>query len=95
MRKIPAEAAIRGMVAASDLALLIDKAGVIEEVTLGTPDLGVHGVHDWLGQFWGDTVHPENRVKVKEIFEIVRKKRVQEAWIVELKSKAIGRDLNH
>ena len=67
MRKIPAEAAIRGMVAASDLALLIDKAGVIEEVTLGTPDLGVHGVHDWLGQFWGDTVHPENRVKIDDM----------------------------
>ncbi len=64
---LPATAAIRGLVAAADVALLIDKAGIVETVTLGTADLAEHGVRDWLGQRWADTVQPENRAKIEDM----------------------------
>ncbi|KAB7644849.1 transcriptional regulator PpsR [Polymorphobacter fuscus] len=65
--KLPADAAIRGMVAACDLALLIDSHGIVEDVTLGAPDLADHGVRDWLGRRWVDTVLPENRGKIDDL----------------------------
>ena len=61
---LPADAAIRGLVAACDIAILVDDRGIIENVTLGAPDLADHGVNDWPGQRWADTVLPENRVKI-------------------------------
>jgi transcriptional regulator PpsR len=61
---LPADAAIRGLVAACDIALLVDDRGIIENVTLGAPDLADHGVNDWPGQRWADTVLPENRAKI-------------------------------
>ena len=64
---LPADAAIRGLVAACDVALLIDRAGVVETVTLGTADLADHGLCDWPGQRWADTVQPENRAKIDDM----------------------------
>ena len=61
---LPADAAIRGLVAACDIALLINDRGIIETVTLGAADLADHGVRDWLGRVWADTVQPENRTKI-------------------------------
>ena len=64
---LPAGAAIRGLVAACDIALLVDRRGIIETVTLGTPDLAEHGARDWPGQHWADTVLPENRSKINDM----------------------------
>lgn len=64
---LPADAAVRGMVAACDLALLVDGNGIIEEVTLGTADLVDHGVRNWLGQRWIDTVQLESRGKIQSL----------------------------
>jgi transcriptional regulator PpsR len=64
---LPADAAIRGLVAACDVALLINKAGIVETVTLGAADLAEHGVRDWPGQRWADTVLPENRNKIDDM----------------------------
>ena len=61
---LPAHAAIRGLVAACDIALLINDRGIIETVTLGAADLADHGVRDWPGRAWADTVQPENRTKI-------------------------------
>ena len=64
---LPANAAIRGLVAACDIALLVDAHGIVETVTLGTADLADHGVRDWPGRPWADTVQPENRVKIEAL----------------------------
>jgi hypothetical protein len=61
---LPVAAAIRGLVAACDIALLVNDRGIIETVTLGATDLADHGVRDWPGQAWADTVLPENRAKI-------------------------------
>jgi transcriptional regulator PpsR len=61
---LPADAAIRGLVAACDIALLVNDRGIIETVTLGAADLADHGVNEWPGQRWADTVLPENRAKI-------------------------------
>jgi transcriptional regulator PpsR len=61
---LPAAAAIRGLVAACDIALLVNDRGIIETVTLGAADLADHGVREWPGQAWADTVLPENRIKI-------------------------------
>ena len=64
---LPVDAAVRGMVAACDLALLIDRHGVVQDMTLGTADLAEHGVRSWVGQFWIDTVQPESRAKIEAL----------------------------
>lgn len=61
---LPADAAVRGLVAACDIALLVNDRGIIETVTLGAADLADHGVNEWAGQRWADTVLPENRGKI-------------------------------
>jgi transcriptional regulator PpsR len=61
---LPADAAIRGLVAACDVALLVNDRGIIESVTLGAADLADYGVNEWPGQRWADTVLPENRAKI-------------------------------
>ena len=64
---LAADAAIRGLVAACDLALIVDRDGVIEDVTLGIADLSDHGVDDWQGQRWIDMVSTENRAKIDDM----------------------------
>ena len=64
---LPVDAAIRGMVAACDLALLIDGNGIIEDVALGVQDLADHGIEAWPGQHWIDTVQSESRTKIESM----------------------------
>jgi transcriptional regulator PpsR len=65
--RLAAPAAVRGLVAACDLALLVDKFGMIEDVAMGAADLAGHGVGDWQGQRWIDMVAPENRAKIDDM----------------------------
>jgi transcriptional regulator PpsR len=64
---LAADAAIRGLVASCDLALIVDRNGVIETVTLGAADLSDHGVDDWQGQRLVDVVSVENRAKIDDM----------------------------
>ena len=64
---LPVDAAVRGMVAACDLVLLIDRCGIVQDLTLGVADLADHGVAGWLGQRWVDTVQPESRGKIESM----------------------------
>ena len=64
---LAADAAILGLVAACDLALIVDRDGIIEDVTLGVTDLSDHGVDDWPGRRWIDIVSAENRAKIDDM----------------------------
>ncbi|MBC7505425.1 MAG: transcriptional regulator PpsR [Sandarakinorhabdus sp.] len=65
--ELSADVAVRGMVAACDVALLLDRRGVIEDVSLGTAELADFGVLGWLGQRWADTVQAESRAKIESM----------------------------
>ena len=64
---LDADAAIRGLVAACDVALIVDRNGIIEDVSLGGSDLSGHGVDDWQGQRWIDMVSTDNRAKIDDM----------------------------
>ncbi|WP_439533287.1 transcriptional regulator PpsR [Polymorphobacter sp.] len=63
------DAAVQALALASDVTLLIDSRGIVRDFALGNPDIADHGVQDWLGRAWTDTVLPENRVKINEMLE--------------------------
>lgn len=53
--------------AATDIALVIGADGVIRDLACGNTSLLSHGVDDWSGQMWLDTVTVESRPKVEAL----------------------------
>ena len=51
----------------SDMTLLLDKEGVIEDVSTGRDTLVTLGCQGWIGRRWIDTVTPESQTKVEEL----------------------------
>ena len=68
----------------SDIALVLDDAGVIRDVAQGTNVALTPGAQDWIGRLWADTVTGETRGKVELLLD-------------EAKSTGIGRkrEINH
>ena len=52
---------------AADVALVLDKNGVIKDVALGSEDLSNAGLGEWVGMPWVDTVTSDSRHKVEEL----------------------------
>ena len=53
--------------AAFDIAFVLDKDGVIEDVSVRKAELLASGCLTWVGRSWVDTVTSESRVKVQEM----------------------------
>jgi len=51
----------------SDLSLMLDASGVIEDVSIGRDTLATLGCQSWVGRRWIDTVTPESQIKVEEM----------------------------
>ncbi|WP_416907466.1 MAG: transcriptional regulator PpsR [Polymorphobacter sp.] len=66
---LPAEATVQALAAASDVTLLIDGDGRVRDVAMGNSELAEHGLQDWIGRRWAETVLPENRAKIDEMLE--------------------------
>jgi transcriptional regulator PpsR len=66
---LSAEATVQALAAASDLTLLIDADGCVRDVAMGNSELADHGLEDWIGRRWAETVLPENRTKIDEMLE--------------------------
>jgi transcriptional regulator PpsR len=66
---IDAEAAAALVTAAADIALILDEAGVIHDVSIADEDLvdELAGQANWLGMAWVDTVTVESRPKVEAL----------------------------
>ncbi len=64
---LSSDTATRALVAACDIALVIDGGGVIRDITIGADDLAGAGLQSWLNLRWADTVVPENRDKIEEL----------------------------
>lgn len=52
---------------ASDIALLVDKEGVVIDVSVGRAVLTALGCQTWLGKPWAQTVTPESQSKVADL----------------------------
>ena len=55
------------LTAASDIALILDEAGVIRDIALGQTDAPLDESRQWLGQGWVETVTSESRGKIQEM----------------------------
>ena len=51
----------------SDLTLMMDASGVIEDVSTGRDTLVTLGCQGWVGRRWIDTVTPESQIKVDDL----------------------------
>jgi transcriptional regulator PpsR len=52
---------------ASDLALLVNKDGVVEDVSVRKADFAALGCQDWIGRAWVDTATAESRAKIADM----------------------------
>jgi len=52
---------------AADVALVVDKSGVIRDVAIGSEELSKAGLGGWVGVPWTDTVTADSRHKVEEL----------------------------
>ncbi|MCZ8253823.1 MAG: transcriptional regulator PpsR [Hylemonella sp.] len=55
----------------SDLALVMDASGVIEDVSTGSATLVASGCQAWIGRRWLETVTSESRTKIQELLASV------------------------
>jgi transcriptional regulator PpsR len=68
---LDAEAAATLIAASSDIALIVDDAGVIRDVAFHSEDLArdLEEAGQWVGQPWIDTVTPDSRAKVEQLLK--------------------------
>jgi len=71
LSELAPELAVTLMSVASDVALVIDSAGVIESVALGGTDPVTATPDEWVGRAWADTVTADTRVKVEQLLRDV------------------------
>lgn len=64
---LDAETAARVMAASSDVAMVIDREGIIRDVAVSNADLSLDGFSDIVERRWIDTVTSESRRKVEEM----------------------------
>jgi len=64
---LDAETAAAVIRAASDIALILDRDGVIRDMAFGSDDLLGEGYGNWLGQPWTGTVTAESRATVESM----------------------------
>ncbi len=53
--------------AASDIALVLDRDGIVLDRSVSSSDLASNGIGDWLNRAWIDTVTGESRHKISEM----------------------------
>jgi transcriptional regulator PpsR len=66
---LDAETAARLMAASSDVAMVIDRDGIIRDVAVSCADLPFEGFGDIIERRWVDTVTSESRRKVEEMLQ--------------------------
>jgi transcriptional regulator PpsR len=64
---LDAEAAATLIAATTDVALVLDRHGVIRDLSFGSAEMSAEGYGSWIGQPWVDTVTVESRPKVEAL----------------------------
>jgi transcriptional regulator PpsR len=54
---------------AADIAIVLDKKGIVKDVAFGSDELSRAGLGSWVGLKWKDTVTTESQHKISEIIE--------------------------
>lgn len=67
LRGVDAAGAAELVTSATDVTLVLDAAGVIEDIAVGGENLQIEGSSAWIGRSWRDTVTMESRAKVDEL----------------------------
>jgi len=65
--ELDAESAASLLSAATDVALVLNAEGVIEDLSLGTQDPALEACQSWVGRRFADTVTVECRPKVEQL----------------------------
>ena len=55
--------------AAADIALVIDRRGVIRDLSVSSEELATKNTQKWIGRKWADTVSIDSQEKVRELLE--------------------------
>lgn len=63
------DAAAGLVAAASDIAIVLDREGVVQDLSVSSDDLVRSGLGDWRGQAWIDTVDVNSRAKVSDMLK--------------------------
>ena len=63
------ETAASLLAVSGDIALVIDRAGVIRDVSLGGADAPFDATSQWVGRPWVETVTPESRTKIDTLMK--------------------------
>ncbi len=69
LANLDADTAAELITAAADVVLVLDDAGVIRDLALGSDDLRAQGCHEWLGKTWSETVTVESQPKVEALLK--------------------------
>jgi transcriptional regulator PpsR len=64
---LDADVAAKLIAAAADVALIVDRDGVIRDLSLNSEELAKEDCRQWLGQPWAQTVTAESRAKVEAL----------------------------
>ena len=76
LESLDAQTAAALIEAAADIALVLDRRGVIQDVSISIDDLPPGSCADWVGRAWTDVVTTESRAKVElmldDAAEVVR-----------------------
>ena len=72
--QLDAEAAGRLLTAAADIAVVVDEAGVIQDIAFSSADLArdLGAAEPWRGRRWADAVAEDSRTKVTELIREAR-----------------------
>ncbi|PZN99569.1 MAG: transcriptional regulator PpsR [Alphaproteobacteria bacterium] len=63
------DAAAGLVAAASDIAIVLDRHGLVQDLSVSSDDLVRSGIGDWRGQAWIDTVESDIRPKVADMLK--------------------------
>jgi transcriptional regulator PpsR len=89
---LDAESTASVIAAASDIALVLDREGVIRDVAFGSEELSREDYGKWLGKRWLDTVTVESRPKIEALLRDATDK-VPPRWRQVNHPSAAGRDV--
>lgn len=66
---VPGDALAQLMTAAADVVLILDRAGVIRDLAVGSDDLLASGCESWIGKAWSQTVTIESQPKIEALLQ--------------------------
>jgi transcriptional regulator PpsR len=76
---LDADSAGKLIATAADVALVVDRKGVIRDVAFGSEELAEVANGSWVGQAWSDVVTPESRPKIAAMLRDAQA-RVRSRW---------------